>query len=150
MGRGKRLSRDEMKDLIISLDKKGLMHTGNKNWKTMGLGLLCSCCTCCCYPFRAGIELELKGLWPKSYYIAEYNPKECTYCGLCVRRCRFGAWEHDGTSVEVRGKKRKNVIYDPEKCWGCGLCATTCAPDAIIMKALDVPISSQSEESHVH
>jgi len=50
----------------------------------------------------------------------------------------------------VRKKKMKNVIYDPEKCWGCGLCANTCAPDAITMKALDVPVSPQSEEPHVH
>jgi ferredoxin len=138
LDRGKMITKKKMKELIVNLDKKGLMHTGDKNWRINGLSNLCNCCTCCCYPFRAGIELELKELWPRSYYIAEHETGKCMHCGTCVKRCQFGAWEYSGMSVGVEGKLRNKVVYDHEKCWGCGLCANTCPSNTISMKELIV------------
>jgi NAD-dependent dihydropyrimidine dehydrogenase PreA subunit len=123
--------------LVRWADKKGLMHTADSEWRTRGLHAICNCCACDCYPFRAAQELGSKGFWPKSQYIAVHDRNGCNLCGACVQRCHFDAFYHDGSSLKVDGKAKKNVLYDPDKCWGCGLCANTCPSEAIIMKGLD-------------
>ena len=132
-GHGHRLTKDEAIKLLRWTDKKGLMHTADSAWRERGLHAICNCCACDCYPFRAAQELDSKGVWPKSCYIASYNPDLCNLCGACVKRCQFEAFYHDGSIIEVDGKNKKGVAVDPEKCWGCGLCANTCPEGAIAM-----------------
>jgi ferredoxin len=157
-GIGRRLSREEAKELVRWADKQGLMHTGDASAllstgasallstgasalpstgneaRTRGLGVICNCCACDCYPFRAAQELGSKGVWPRSRYVARHDAELCNLCGACVKRCHFDAFYHDGTTVEIDGKARKNVVYDPQRCWGCGLCANTCPSQAIVMQ----------------
>ena len=136
-GYGRRLSKEEAKELVRWADRKGLMHTGDSEWQTRGLHAICNCCACDCYPFRAAQELGSKGVWPRSRYVAAYDRERCTLCGACVKRCQFGAFWHDGMTVELDGKERPNVQFDPQACWGCGLCANTCPAEAIVMEPLD-------------
>jgi ferredoxin len=136
-GHGRRLTKEEAKDLVRRADKKGLMHTADSEWQSRGLHAICNCCACDCYPFRAAQELGSKGVWPKSRYIAAYNPELCTLCGACVKRCHFDAFYHNDSTVEIEGRLKKNVLFDPEKCWGCGLCANTCPTEAIAMEGLE-------------
>jgi len=136
-GYGCRLSKEEAKELVRWADRKGLMHTGDSEWQTRGLHAICNCCACDCYPFRAAQELGSKGVWPRSRYVAAHDRERCTLCGACVNRCHFGAFWHDGTTVELDGKSRPNVQFDPQACWGCGLCASTCPAEAIVMEPLD-------------
>jgi len=136
-GYGRRLSKEEAKELVRWTDRKGLMHTGDSEWETRGLHAICNCCACDCYPFRAAQELGSKGVWPRSRYVAAYDRERCILCGTCVNRCHFGAFHHDGSTVEVDGKTRQDVRFDPERCWGCGLCADTCPAEAIVMERLD-------------
>jgi ferredoxin len=133
-GHGRRLSRDEALALIRWTDKKGLMHTGDAAWQVHGLAYICNCCACDCYPFRAARELGSKGVWPRSRYVAVYDRAACNLCGACVKRCHFDAFFHDGATVELDGKLKKNVVFDPDLCWGCGLCANACPRDAIVMR----------------
>jgi NAD-dependent dihydropyrimidine dehydrogenase PreA subunit len=135
-GHGRRVGGDEAKELVRWADKKGLMHTADPNWRTNGLHAICNCCACDCYPFRAAAELGSKGVWPESRYIAVYRPEPCTLCGVCIGRCHFEAFFHNGTQIVVEGKSKQGVAYDPEKCWGCGLCANTCPSGAIVMERL--------------
>ncbi len=135
-GYGRRITRAEAKELVRRADKKGLMHTADSEWRTRGLHAICNCCGCDCYPFRAAQELGSKGVWPKSRYIAVLDRERCNLCGACVKRCHFDAFYHDGASVEVEGKLKKNVLFDGERCWGCGLCVNTCPSEAIIMRRL--------------
>lgn len=131
-GHGRRLSREEMKALVVDAHRNGLMHTGDRRWHEHGdLFGFCNCCACDCYPFRAGQQLAMHRQWPRSHYVAARDMARCEQCGLCVRRCHFGAFYHDGSRTIVNGKRRKTVLFDSAKCWGCGLCATTC-PDAAI------------------
>jgi ferredoxin len=133
-GHGRRLTRQEAKELLRWADRKGLMHTADSQWQTRGLHAICNCCACDCYPFRAAQALGSKGVWPRSRYIAVYDPEECNLCGACVNRCHFGAFYHDDSQVVVDGKQKPNVLYDPARCWGCGLCANTCPTGAIRME----------------
>ncbi|MCX6032446.1 MAG: 4Fe-4S dicluster domain-containing protein [Chloroflexi bacterium] len=135
-GHGRRLTQAEAKALVRRADRKGLMHTGDSEWRQHELRTLCNCCACDCYPFRAAAELGSKDVWPRSRYVAVHDGEQCNLCGSCVKRCHFQAFYHDGTTALVEDKVRPNVRFDPGKCWGCGLCANTCPSDAIAMKKL--------------
>ena len=86
---------------------------------------------------RAAQEMGTKGIWPKSHYIVRFDQNRCNHCGVCVKRCHFDAFYHDGSLIKVNGKRKKAVTVDFEKCWGCGLCANTCPQDAIQMIRLE-------------
>jgi ferredoxin len=133
-GHGRFLSADEALDLVRWADRKGLMHTADAEWRTRGLHAICNCCACDCYPFRAASELGSKGFWPQSHYLAVYITERCNLCGACVKRCHFGAFHHDGSTVKAGGQIKANVRYDPERCWGCGLCVNACPSEAIAME----------------
>jgi ferredoxin len=136
-GHGRRLSKAEAKELLRWADKRGLMHTADSDWRTRGLHAICNCCACDCYPFRAARELGSKGVWPRSRHIAVYDRAGCTFCGACVKRCQFDAFYGNGSTVEIDGRVRQNILFDADKCWGCGLCANTCPAAAIVMASLD-------------
>ena len=136
-GHGRRLTQDEMRQVVIKANRAGLMASGDRYWREHGgPSGFCNCCACDCYPFRAGERFGMQQRWPRSHYIAQRNMAKCGQCGLCVRRCHFDAFFFDGTKTLVDGKRRKTVQFDPVKCWGCGLCATTCPEDAIMMVSL--------------
>jgi NAD-dependent dihydropyrimidine dehydrogenase PreA subunit len=136
-GHGRRLTKAEMREAVITANRAGLMASGDRAWREHGgPSGFCNCCACDCYPFRAGEHLNMRQRWPRSHYIAERDLARCGQCGKCVHRCHFDAFYHDGTKTLVDGKRRKTVQFDPAKCWGCGLCATTCPEDAIVMVGL--------------
>ncbi|MGD2206044.1 MAG: hypothetical protein PVH17_04615, partial [Anaerolineae bacterium] len=114
-GHGRRLTLEQARELARWADKKGLMHTGDSEWKTRGLHAICNCCACDCYPFRAAQELGSKGVWPRSRYVAVHDPEACNLCGTCVKRCHFDAFYHDDSAVEIGGKVKKDVLYEPER-----------------------------------
>jgi NAD-dependent dihydropyrimidine dehydrogenase PreA subunit len=135
-GHGCRLTKDEAIQLLRWADKKGLMHTADSAWRERGLQAICNCCSCDCYPFLAAQELGTKGVWPKSYYIAEVRQDLCSFCGACVKRCHFDAFSLTDETITLEEKIRSKVAYDADKCWGCGLCANTCPEGAIEMRSL--------------
>ena len=136
-GHGRRVTKEEMKRIVLDADRAGLMHTGNRFWKRDGqLFGLCNCCACDCYPIRAGIQLGLNQRWPRSHFIAGRDTETCTHCGTCVKRCQFGAFFWGAEKIQINGKIRKPVLFDPDKCWGCGLCATACSQAAVSMVPL--------------
>ncbi len=149
-GHGRRVTKEEMKQIVINAHRDGLMATGNRNWKQDGRVFgFCNCCGCDCYPIRAGVQLGMKDVWPRVYHVAERDMDKCQHCGKCVKRCHFGAFYRDGSRTEVIGKtgrtlKRQTVLFNPEECRGCGLCATTCSEAAITMMPLRVTQEAQA------
>lgn len=129
---GRDLDRQEAKLLIRSLEREGLVHTGGPpNWREAGPSVVCNCCGCCCYPFRASRLLDAKGKWPRSRYVARHDAALCSSCGLCVKRCHFGAFSFSSGAAETTAARR--VSFDAELCWGCGICASACPTRAIRM-----------------
>jgi Pyruvate/2-oxoacid:ferredoxin oxidoreductase delta subunit len=133
-GHGRPLTKEEAKEVLRRADRRGLMHTGDTEWRRRGLHAICNCCACDCYPFRAAQELGSKGIWPRARYVAVYERAQCNLCGACVQRCHFRAFYHKGTTVAVGDKQKADVGYDSDRCWGCGLCANTCSSGAITMR----------------
>ncbi len=135
-GHGRRVTKDECKTIVVNAHRAGLMQTGRRAWREHDLFGFCNCCTCDCYPFRASEAVGMQKQWPRSHHIAACDWDECNHCGLCTRRCYFGAFYRDGSKIVINGKARKRVLFDAEKCWGCGICATACPTEAISMMPL--------------
>jgi Pyruvate/2-oxoacid:ferredoxin oxidoreductase delta subunit len=138
-GHGRRVTKEEMKQIVIDANLNGLMATGDREWKQNGqLFGFCNCCACDCYPIRASKKVGLGNAYPRVYYIAERDMDKCLHCGQCATRCHFDAFYHDGSRIEVVGKRGstlnpRQVLFNPEECRGCGICATTCSEGAITM-----------------
>jgi Pyruvate/2-oxoacid:ferredoxin oxidoreductase delta subunit len=127
-GLGRKVTKEEMKQIVIDANMIGLMHTGNRFWKERKeLFGFCNCCACCCYPTLGGIHAGLDKTWPRVYYVAERDLDLCFECGICVQRCHFDAFfEDDHGEIQFNG----------DECRGCGICATGCPEGAIKMVEL--------------
>ena len=95
------ITKEEAKAVVMRAEEEGLIHTVNP-------GGICSCCTDCCYLFRAAEARGSLGVWPKVNYKLEIDDELCIDCGICSERCRF-----------------------EDICVGCGLCVSTCPMKAI-------------------
>lgn len=108
------LTKEQAKAVLERADRAGLIHTVNP-------GGICNCCGDCCYLFRAERARDSQPAWPARPWIAAFRPEACRNCGLCIKRCHFGAFERVAGTVQ----------YYPDRCRGCGLCRETCPAGAI-------------------
>jgi ferredoxin/DNA-binding Lrp family transcriptional regulator len=119
---GKRLSIEEAKKLVDEFVELGLVFT-TENHENVNHQVLCCCCECCCSLLRGMTRFEDKNenCVAKSNYVSRVDKDLCKGCGLCVKRCPFGA-------INLNNKK---AVVNPAKCYGCGVCAVTCPTGAI-------------------
>lgn len=101
----------------------GLVHMAYTMTGQDKVGVICSCCSCCCHSLTAALEFGYPDHVFSSKFIAAQDDEKCTNCGICVSRCQFGAREMDD------GK----MSYHKERCFGCSICATKCSEGAIEM-----------------
>ncbi len=117
------LTPEEAKHVFDVLNRRGLVHT----LFTFGTPYLAGICNCDypdCGAVRNSVDLGVRVLW-KGHEVAEIDADRCNGCGLCVRRCQFGALSFSASTLKA--------YIDPFKCYGCGLCRNPCKPDAIEM-----------------
>lgn len=128
------ITKEQAKEVVRRAEREGLVHTINP-------GGICSCCTDCCYLFRAARDKGTLGIWPKVSYRIEMDADKCIGCGRCLKRCRFDVFRmtsartrkaSESIAVPEPGKKRKSlVISNVDSCQGCGLCRSTCPAGAL-------------------
>lgn len=119
-GLAKPITKEEARQVVRDADQAGLIHTVNP-------GGVCSCCTDCCYLFRAARSRSSEDVWPKVNYRAVLDQEACIGCGACAERCPFGVLKMaDGICEAVK----------PEACVGCGLCETGCPAGAVSLERI--------------
>ncbi len=133
-GQGFEISKEKAKEIVLSSNKKGLMQSGELGRDNRGKlkGAICNCCPDCCFPHLLAREIKAEKFWPISCHIADWIEKECSFCGLCAKRCPFQAFLYD------RSKKTKKdrITFIDTLCRGCGLCSVTCPAEAVRMKKI--------------
>jgi ferredoxin len=127
-GEVSKVSRDEIRDVIRRAEEHGLVHELIRAGDEDTYYVICNCCTCCCASLRGLVQFGNK-LAIASEFAPEVN-SNCTGCGVCVKRCPFGA----------RAIVNRRAVVDATKCLGCGLCATGCPNEAtFLVKRTDMP-----------
>ena len=115
------MSREETKEWLEKLDKRGFMHLVMLIGNDYVEGI-CNCEYPDCEQIRQRLDLGVMGLI-KGHYVADIDYDFCNGCGVCVQRCQFGA-----AKFEV-GINKTNI--DQFRCFGCGLCEKGCPRGAI-------------------
>lgn len=136
-GIGWEISKERAKELAVEFNRAGLMQCGEIGVKEDGslTGAICNCCSDCCYPHQLAEADDAAKIWPLSRYIARRVEDQCSSCGLCVKRCPFGAFTAQWVKND-EGKKRRQIGFEPDLCRGCGVCVTGCPDQAIEMDLL--------------
>jgi Pyruvate/2-oxoacid:ferredoxin oxidoreductase delta subunit len=125
-GYGRELTKEETKQLLVDIDKDGLVHNYEGN-------SFCNCCDCCCWALR-GMETYRKlgydvfSEYVNAEYIIDIDEEKCRGCNACAGIC-------PGHALEIRGGKAK--LLD-DRCLGCGVCRNKCAFGALKIVKRDV------------
>ncbi|MDA3916435.1 MAG: 4Fe-4S binding protein [Deltaproteobacteria bacterium] len=131
---GFEISREKAKEIVKDANKKGLMHSGElgRDFDGKIIGAICNCCSDCCFPHLLSSSAGAEKVWPFSRYVAKYHEDQCTFCGLCSKRCPFDAF-----TFQRKTKERfASLALETDLCRGCGVCATACPVEAIEMLEL--------------
>jgi len=117
-GIGRQITEQELKELLIMAEKKGLVISPSNMKDSIGF---CLCCDCCCTWLRIIGSDPKPAMQVEASYRAEIDPDKCNQCGICIKRCNMKAINKEPFKVDF------------DRCIGCGLCVTTCPTKAIQM-----------------
>lgn len=124
---GRILQEPETLKILDHAEDLGLVHETGRN--AHGMQFICNCCTCCCFFLRSHLRFGSHENSIRSRYQPEFDLSKCKGCGICGRRCHFGA-------LEI---KNGLPSFHPGRCIGCGLCASKCPAKAISLKTIEPP-----------
>jgi electron transport complex protein RnfB len=120
-GRGRRIDQAELADWLVQSDALNLVLQPSNS---RDIGMLCSCCGCCCSVLRGLKAQERPADVVASSFIARYDAEACTGCHTCLDRCQMDALSADGD----------RIAFDDGRCIGCGLCVSTCPSGALALE----------------
>lgn len=111
---------EEAKEIFREMHRRGYVHNAFYLFgKRSGLFVLCNCDKDLCQTVR-GTRIMGPGLTAeKGPELTKRDESKCLgpeECGMCVKRCPFGA------NKIVEGK----VVFNRDKCMGCEVCVSTC------------------------
>jgi len=118
---GKRITKEECKEILETCSKAGLVH--NTNNFIEGMQFVCNCCSCCCGFIRQVKEVGNLNIINASNFVSVVAEESCTGCGDCVERC----------PVEAISLKDDVAFVDQDVCIGCGNCVTVCPSGSLSM-----------------
>jgi NAD-dependent dihydropyrimidine dehydrogenase PreA subunit len=120
-GFGKKITREEAREIILLCEKAGLMHNvGNYSDRAF---FVCNCCGCCCEFLANAKRTHNNTVLEYSNFIVEANKDTCTGCGDCVERCQMEALRVVDEVIAVNGNM----------CFGCGNCVPACPTESLTM-----------------
>ncbi|MFW9887445.1 MAG: ATP-binding protein [Candidatus Thorarchaeota archaeon] len=114
----------EVENLIQRSNEAGLVHQLLTAPSPDYSYVICNCCPCCCVMLQCTIDHGIANTTLASNFVSVQNQDACDDCGICVKRCHFGARSLNGSQL----------LYQPARCVGCGLCVTSCKNRAIAME----------------
>jgi electron transport complex protein RnfB len=134
-GMGREITREEMREILRTAAKSGLVH-GVSNWLN-DMDTICNCCKCCCMWFEGYHVLHQSGSLSPSNYEVRNDHETCKGCGLCVDRCPMDAQTLEEWP-EANNKRGQVSVSTPEKCIGCGVCVYTCPVEALTLERREI------------
>ncbi len=123
-GDARRLSRDEMLELIDRADAEAMVLQPQNNRNPR---FICCCCGDCCEVLTNVKKLPKPAEYFVTNYYAVVDPELCTACGICETRCQMDAVRIQEDAARV----------DLDRCIGCGLCVSTCPTGAATLEKKD-------------
>jgi ferredoxin len=123
-GDGRRLSKDEMLELIDRADAEALVLQPQNNRNPR---FICCCCGDCCEVLTNVKKLPRPAEYFDTNYYAAVHQDLCTACGICETRCQMEAVSIEGHAARI----------DLDRCIGCGLCVSTCPSEAVSLTPKD-------------
>lgn len=131
--KSRRISADTALAIIRDAQRRGnVTHAFFKDAVINRFYAICNCCPCCCVALQAhrnGVPTLAS-----SGHVAALDARACAGCGLCVRKCAFGAISlatAPPQGLEGQDAQGGTAHIDTALCMGCGVCALNCPAGAL-------------------
>jgi len=118
-GNGRKVSKEEMKDIVVERWEKNLVFL-TSNVSPSIQNVICTCCDCCCHGLEVFNQFSNKFMAPP-HYMVEVDESLCNHCGKCAMICNTNAHTF----------KDKKHHFNVSKCIGCGNCIDSCTRHAL-------------------